>query len=181
MVYIYLASGFEETEMIAPIDLLRRAGVEAKTVSITKDTLVYGSHGIGIKADMSVYDAEYDEMAPDMVMLPGGMPGTANLEASEQVRSALIKANERGAFTVAICAAPSVLGKLGLLNGVTAVCYPGFEKFLIGAKPSDKKCVRDGKVITAVGMGAAVEFGLELVSALCGKDVSEKIKNGILA
>ncbi len=181
MIYIYLAEGFEETEMTAPLDIMRRAELDVKTVSVTNERLVKGAHGIAISADLTVFDPEYDEDSPELIMLPGGMPGTLNLENSEHVCKAVEKAYKNGKFVTAICAAPSVLGKMGLLKGASAVCYPGFEKYLLGAIPSDKKCVRDGKIITAVGMGAAVEFGLEIVCALCGKEASEKIKNGILA
>lgn len=181
MIYIYLANGFEETEMIAPLDLIRRAGLDVKTVSITNDTIVTGSHGITVKADTTVFEDDYDVTKAEMVVLPGGLPGTTNLEASEKVREALIYAYENGKYTCAICAAPSVLGKMGILKGKKAVCYPGFEKYLDGAVNTDSRCERDGNVITAVGMGAAVEFGLKIVEALCGKEVSEKIKNGILA
>ncbi len=180
MIYIYLANGFEETEMIAPLDMMRRAGLDVKTVSITQDKTVCGAHGIEINADITVFDAEYCDNV-DAVMLPGGMPGTANLEQSEQVRAAVERTYKNGRLVAAICAAPSVLGKMGILKEVTAVCYPGFEEYLEGAIPSDKKCVRDGQFITAVGMGAAVEFGLAIVSALCGDDTAERIKNAILA
>ncbi len=181
MIYVYLAEGFEETEMTAPLDIMRRAGLDVKTVSVTKDRLVTGAHGIPVQADMTVFDSEYNDVALQLIMLPGGMPGTLNLEKSEHVRSAIEKARKCESFIAAICAAPSVLGKMGVLDGVFAVCYPGFEEYLHGARLSDKKCVRDGKIITAVGVGAAIEFGLEIVSALCGKEASEKIKNGILA
>ena len=181
MIYIYLANGYEETEMIAPLDLIRRAGLEVKTVSVTADAMVTGSHGITVKADTTVFDADYDVTKADMVILPGGLPGTTNLEASEQVKNALTYAFENGKYVCAICAAPSVLGKMGILKGKKAVCYPGFEKYLDGAINTDKRCEHDGKVITAVGMGAAVEFGLTIVAALCGKEVAEKLKNGILA
>ena len=181
MIYVYLANGFEETEMIAPLDLMRRAGLEVKTVSVTSDLLVTGSHGITVKADATVFDEDYDASKAEMVILPGGLPGTTNLEASEQVRNALTCAYENGKYICAICAAPSVLGKMGLLKGKRAVCYPGFEKYLDGAINTDKRCEHDGKFITAVGMGAAVEFGLKIVEVLCGKEVSEKLKNGILA
>ncbi len=181
MIYIYLAEGFEETEMIAPLDIMRRAGLDVKTVSVTEEIAVTGAHGITVQADLTVYSSEYNDSSLELVMLPGGMPGTLNLEKSEQLRLAVEKTCKNGGFVAAICAAPSVLGKMGLLNGVSAVCYPGFEQYLYGAKLSDKKCVRDGKIITAVGVGAAVELGLEIASALCGKEISEKIKNGILA
>lgn len=181
MVYIYLANGFEETEMTAPLDICRRAGLVVKTVSVTGEIYVTGSHGITVKADLLCSSPEYRTEDAELVMLPGGMPGTTGLEESECVQNALKYAAGNGKYIAAICAAPSVLGKAGLLKGKKAVCYPGFEKYLNGAEIPDARCVRDGKIITAVGAGAAVEFGLEIVAALCGKDVSEKIKNGILA
>ncbi len=181
MIYVYLANGFEETEMIAPLDLIRRAGLDVKTVSITGDTLVTGSHGITVKADMTVFDGDYDFKTAEMLILPGGMPGTTRLEESGEVKKALLYAAENGRYISAICAAPSVLGKLGLLDGKRAVCYPGFEKYLTGATHTESRCERDGDFITAVGMGAAVEFGLKIVETLCGKEASEKLKNGILA
>lgn len=181
MIYVYLANGFEETEMIAPLDLIRRAGLDVKTVSITKDALVCGSHGIAVKADTTVFEKDYDYKKAEMLMLPGGMPGTLGLEASAEVREALLYAAENGRYISAICAAPSVLGKLGLLEGKRAVCYPGFERYLTGALHTDARCERDGNFITAVGMGAAIEFGLKIVETLCGRDTSENLKNGILA
>ncbi len=180
MIYFYLANGFEETEMIYPLDLCRRAGLEAKTVSITKDLYVTGSHEITIKADMTVFDDSYCKESADALVLPGGMPGTTNLEKSEAVQSAIRYGYDNGKYLCAICAAPSVLGKAGLLNGKKAVCYPSFEKYLHGAISSPEKCVTDGKIITAVGAGAAAEFGLAIITELCGKETAEKIKNAIL-
>lgn len=181
LMYIYLAEGFEETEMIAPLDLCRRAGIDAKTVSVTGNICVTGSHGITIKADMLASDAEYTPDKADIVMLPGGLPGTNGLEASDAVQNAIHKAFDGGKLVCAICAAPSVLGKAGLLQGKKATCYPGFEKYLYGATPVSEKVVRDGNVITGIGMGAAVQFGLEIVSAMCGEETAEKLKNGIIA
>ncbi len=180
MIYFYVAQGFEETEMIYPLDLCRRAGLEAKTVSVTTDKAVTGSHGITVTADMTVFDAEYNHEGADAVVLPGGMPGTLNLEKSEAVQKAIRSAFENGRFLCAICAAPLVLGKAGLLKGKKAVCYPGFEKYLTGAENVPDKCVRDGKVITAVGAGAAHLFGLEIISALASQEEAENIKNAIL-
>lgn len=181
LMYIYLAEGFEETEMIAPLDLCRRAGIDAKTVSVTGNICVTGSHGITIKADMLVSDSEYIPDKADIVMLPGGLPGTNGLEASDAVQNAIHKAFDGGKLVCAICAAPSVLGKAGLLQGKKATCYPGFEKYLYGATPVSEKVVRDGNIITGIGMGAAVQFGLEIVSAMCGEETAEKLKNGIIA
>ena len=181
MIYIYLAEGFEETEMIFPLDLIRRAGLEVRTVSVTGSREVCGSHGIKIVADMLASDPEYAPERAELVMLPGGMPGSVNLERSEVVQRALRLANERGAYIAAICAAPMVLGKAGLLKGKRAVCYPGFEEYLEGRIPCDERCVCDGNVITAVGCGAACELGLKIVEKLCGSEKAESIKNGILA
>ena len=163
MIYMFLAEGFEEVEALAPLDLIRRAGLEIKTVGVGAKVIT-GSHGIPVTADMT--DAEFSDNAPDMVILPGGMPGTKNLDASETVHKAIADAVKNDAYLCAICAAPMILGKLGLLCGKNAVSYPGFESYLEGATISDKKVVRDGKIITAKGMGAGIEFGLAIVSAL---------------
>ena len=163
MIYMFLAEGFEEVEALAPLDLIRRAGLEIKTVGVGSKTVV-GSHGISVVADIT--ENEFFDNAPDMVILPGGMPGTKNLDASAIVHKAIADAVKNDAYVCAICAAPMILGKLGLLRGKNAVCYPGFEEYLDGAILPDKKVVRDGKVITAKGMGAAIEFGLAIVSAL---------------
>ena len=163
MIYMFLAEGFEEVEALAPLDLIRRAGLEIKTVGVGSKTVV-GSHGISVVADIT--ENEFFDNAPDVVILPGGMPGTKNLDASAIVHKAIADAVKNDAYVCAICAAPMILGKLGLLRGKNAVCYPGFEEYLDGAILPDKKVVRDGKVITAKGMGAAIEFGLAIVSAL---------------
>ena len=181
MIYVYLAQGFEETEMIFPLDLMRRAGLDVKTVSVTSEALVTGSHGITVKADLTVNDPSYDYKSARLLMLPGGMPGTINLEKSASVPEAIRYAYDNGIYLAAICAAPSVLGNAGMLEGKKAVCYPGFEKYLKGAINTADRCVTDGKVITAVGCGAAAELGFEIITELCGKDTAENIKNGILA
>ena len=178
MIYMFLAQGFEETEALAPLDILRRAGLEVKTVGIGGD-LITGAHGITVKADMT--DVLFRDSKPDMVILPGGMPGTKNLDASPIVEKALDAAYRADAFIAAICAAPMVLGKRGLLNQKRAICYPGFEKFLDGAFLADRRVVRDGKIITAAGMGVAVQFGLELVRALRDDETAENIRAAILA
>ena len=160
---MFLAEGFEEVEALAPLDLIRRAGLEIKTVGVGGKAIT-GSHGIPVIADMT--DAEFSDTAPDMVILPGGMPGTKNLDASETVHKAIADAVKNDAYLCAICAAPMILGKLGLLKGKNAVSYPGFEKYLEGAIIPNKKVIRDGKIITAKGMGAGIEFGLAIVSVL---------------
>jgi 4-methyl-5(b-hydroxyethyl)-thiazole monophosphate biosynthesis len=181
MIYFYLANGFEETEMIYPLDLCLRAGLEAKTVSITKEKAVTGSHGITVIADMSIFDDEYDMKKADCFVLPGGMPGASNLELCMEVQDALQYAYDNGKYICAICAAPYILGKKTFLYEKRAVCYPSFREYLFGAEiPENEKCVTDGKIITAVGAGAAVDFGLAIISALLSPSDAERIKNAIL-
>ena len=178
MVYMFLAQGFEEIEALCPLDLLRRAGVEIKTVGIGSST-VCGAHGISVLADIS--DGELADFDAEMIILPGGMPGTLNLDASEIVGKAIDAALENGSYIAAICAAPSILGTRGLLEGKEAICYPGFEEKLVGAKISDKRVVTDGKIITAAGMGVALDFGLALVELLCGREKAEALRKGVIA
>ena len=178
MVYLFLANGFEEIEALCPLDLLRRAGVEVTTVGVGGE-MIRGSHGITVQADMP--DTMFADSTPEMVILPGGMPGSKNLDESRVVDTALRVAARKNAYIAAICAAPFVLGKRGLLAGKEAICYPGFEKELAGARISEKKVVRDGKIITAAGMGVALEFGLALVAALKGEEVAESVRRAVLA
>lgn len=178
MIYMFLANGFEETEAICPLDILRRAGLEVKTVGIGGDSIT-GSHGITVSADIP--DVLLRDSTPEMIVLPGGMPGTRHLDESPVVDAALQTAYKSGAFIAAICAAPMVLGKRGLLNGRRAICYPGFEKYLDGAYLADLRVVRDGNIITAAGMGVALPFGLELVAALRGIDAAEEVRAAVLA
>ena len=178
MIYFFLAEGFEEIEALCPIDLLRRAGLEVNTVGVGSKEIC-GSHGIKVAADM--LDTEYNDKAPELIFLPGGMPGTLNLQASDTVQRAIKEALLCNAYIAAICAAPMILGELGILNGKEAICYPGFEDKLIGAKISDKKCVKDGKILTAKGMGAALDFGLMIVEVFCGKECAESLRSAVIA
>lgn len=180
MIYMFLAHGFEETEALCPLDILRRAGLEVTTVGVSGE-MIRGAHGIVVEADMP--DTHYRDPRPDMLILPGGMPGTKNLDASKIVDAALKAADRSDAYVAAICAAPMVLGKRGMLDGREAVCYPGFEEYLEGAKiPEDgRKVVVDGKFVTAKGMGVALEFGLTLVSLLKGPEEAEKIRHSVIA
>ena len=178
MVYVFLADGFEEIEALTPVDILRRAGVDTVTVGVTGKT-VTGAHGIKVESDIVIDDTVVDGL--EMVVLPGGLPGADNLRANDRVKELTVTVAENGGYVSAICAAPRVLGELGLLNGKTAICYPGFEKYLEGAKIADSHVCRDGNIITAIGMGASVDFALELVKALKGSAVSEKIAEGIFA
>ena len=177
MVYLYLAQGFEEVEALAPVDLLRRAGIEVKTVGVG-GSVITGSHGIPVTCDLRAEDAPLTA-ALDAVILPGGMPGTLNLEASSHVQAALDFAAANGKLLCAICAAPSVLGHKGLLKGKQATAFPGFEKDLLGAIPSEKSVVTDGTVITAKGAGVALDFGLAIVAALKDAGTAAKIRASI--
>lgn len=177
MIYVFLADGFEETEAIAPIDMMRRAGLDVVTVGIKNDG-VKSSHGVPILCDITDMQVELDERL-QLIVLPGGMPGTLNLEANPVVQSSIDYCVEHNIPIGAICAAPSILGKKGLLSGKEAICFPGFEKFLEGAKLSEKKVVTDGIFTTAAGAGMAVEFGLELVRVLKGKEESDSVRAAI--
>ena len=173
MVYVFLADGFEEVEALTPIDVLRRAGVEVRTIGVTGKT-VTGTHGVPMVAD--ILPEETDLAAADMIFLPGGMPGTTNLYASDFVRDAVKQFPESGRYVTAICAAPSViLGGMGILNGKRATCYPGMESGMTGATAVDAPCVQDGKIITGRGAGAAFDFALTLCEVLCGKQTADEI------
>ncbi len=178
MIYLFLANGFEEVEALCPLDLLRRAGLEVTTVGIGGD-VICGSHGIRVEADIN--ELMFTDAAPDMIILPGGMPGAKHLDESRTVDAAIKAAARRGAWIGAICAAPFLLGRRGLLAGKRAICYPGFEAELTGAEISKERVVRDGNIITAAGMGVALEFGLALVAALKGDEVAEQLRRTVLA
>ncbi len=177
-VYVFLAEGFEEAEALTPVDLLRRADVETVMVSVTGKAAVTGAHGITMMADRLF--EEIDGRDADLLMLPGGMPGTLNLGAHAGLVSLLKEHFAAGKKVAAICAAPSVLGKLGMLEGKTAVCYPGFEDQLSGAAIGSGKVSVDGNVTTAKGMGAAIEFGLALVAQLKDQETADKIEKAII-
>ncbi len=177
MLYCFLAPGFEETEAIAPIDLLRRAKVDIQTVGVGAKT-ISGSHGIPLVCDLTENEIALND-ALEGVILPGGMPGTLNLEQSPVVQKALDYCAANGKLLCAICAAPSVLGHKGLLNGKEAIAFPGFENDLKGAVISKQHVVTDGSVITAKGAGVAVDFGLAIVAALKGEAAAEAIRAAI--
>ena len=177
MIVLFLANGTEEIEALAPVDLLRRAGVEVTMVGVGGRQIT-GSHGIAVECDCA--DSEWT--IPDRmqgVVLPGGMPGTRNLDACPAVQEALDYACSHGLLLAAICAAPLILGRRGLLQGKRAVCYPGFEEELQGATLCTDPVCCDGKVITARGAGAAVAFALELVAALCGRERARELAGEI--
>lgn len=176
MIPVFLANGFEEIEALATVDILRRAGVEVVTVGVGGKMPV-GAHGIAVCADIT--EDELDVSKIDGVVLPGGMPGTTNLEASSIVQAAVASAVGRKLLVAAICAAPSILGHGGYLAGKKATCYPGFEPELTNAIVCNESVVTDGNIITASGAGVAVDFALELVRYLVSADVADAIRGGI--
>ena len=176
-VFVFLADGFEEIEAIVPIDIFRRAGINVTTVSVSETFEVKGAHGVKILADKLF--SETDFSSNDLLFLPGVMPGTTNLDAHEGLKALLKVQSAKKKAIAAICAAPLVLGKLNLLQGHEAICYPGFEENLLGAKLSDNKVVTSGNITTAKGAGVAMEFALKIVENLKGKEISEKIANAI--
>lgn len=178
MVYMLLGTGFEETEAIAPLDLLRRAGIQAMTVGVNGKT-VYGSHGIGIEADITIEQMDLTIM--DMIVLPGGLGGVKSLSQSEAAMDALKFAYENDKYIAAICAGPTILAGLGITNGKQTTCYPGCEAQMGSAiSLQDRAAVRDGKIITGTSAGCAIAFGLQLVAALAGSEIAEKIRNQIV-
>lgn len=179
MILMFLANGFEEIEALTPLDCLRRMDEEVVTVGIGGREIT-GSHGITVLADTD--DQHLPTAAPDMVILPGGMPGSATLDASPVVDRVLADAAARGAYLAAICAAPMVLGKRGYLNGKSATCYPGFEEHLHGATVRrDVGVVQDGNIITAAGMGVALDFALALVATLKGNAAAAELRASLQA
>ena len=173
MVYMLLGTGFEETEAITPLDLLRRAGAEVMTVGINGKT-VYGGHNIGITADITLEEVDLTNV--EMIVIPGGLGGVASIRASKPAMDALKFAFENDKFVGAICAGPTVLADLGITDGKQATCYPGCKKGMGCAKKVENAAsVIDGKVITGTSAGCAVPFGLALIEALKGKDAAKTV------
>ena len=184
--YIFLADGFEEVEALTTADLLIRAGVETKLVKVPEGSTsgckaVRGSHNIKVKPDLTLgMDISVADLTDgDCVVLPGGMPGTKNLAASSDVIDTIKAYNTAGKVVAAICAAPSVLGTNGLLNGKKATCFPGFEDKLNGAKLVSAGAVADGNIVTGKSMGSAVTFGLKVIEVLLGKEAADKTEASI--
>lgn len=174
MLYMFFANGFEEVEAIAALDVIRRSGIEIMSVGVDSDVIT-GSHKISVVCDTTADKISFDDNVSGII-LPGGMPGTTNLMNSEIVDNFIDKCHENGKLLCAICAAPMILGRKGLLKGHEAVCFPGFEEELEGAIiPDSYVCNSDG-IITAKGMGSAVNFGLEIVAELINRETSDKLK-----
>ena len=192
MIYVFLAEGFEEVEALAPVDLLRRAGIEVETVAVPEGRTegrsadiktVYGARGVSVNADITLDEVDLNKAK--LLFLPGGMPGTNNLAASAKLMEmvdSFAKSGDTGKRVAAICAAPArILGARGLLKGKKATCYPGMEGEMTGADFVTDKVVTDGNITTSRGMGTAVELGLELVSLFAGKAKADELRKAVVA
>lgn len=175
---IFMADGCEEIEGLAVVDIVRRAKMDITMISINGKKEVTGAHNVVFLADALASEVDFEEF--DAIVLPGGGPGTRNLEADATVNQVIKKFAAEGKLVCAICAAPSVLGAAGILQGKRATCYPGFEDKLTGALVSEEAVVTDGNIITGRGMGAAIPFGLEIVRYLQGEEAAETIRSGIV-
>lgn len=177
-VYIFLADGFEEIEALTVVDLLRRAGIEAPMVSIKEDKMVTGSHSISVQADLLL--SEVKGTLADAAVLPGGMPGTINLLECEPLMEMVLGLHAAGSYVAAICAAPSILAAIGLLDGKKATSYPGFEEKMTMAEYVYEPVVQDGKIITSRGLGTAIDFALRIIENLLGADKAQEISDSII-
>ena len=178
MIYMLLGTGFEETEAIAPLDLLRRAGLNVMTVGVN-GKIVYGSHNIGIEADIELHEMDLTDL--EMIILPGGLGGVTSVRASTEAMNALRFAWDNDKFVAAICAGPTVLADLGITSGKQATCFPGCEGGMGDAVMiPGAAAVTDGRLITGTSAGCAIPFGLELIKALKGEAEAEAIKKQIV-
>lgn len=176
-IWTFLAEGFEEVEALTVVDILKRAKFEVTMVSISEDLFVTSSHNVVVKADKKI--SELESELPDVIFLPGGMPGTLNLGEHEGLKDIILKAVEQDKIMAAVCAAPSVYGQMGLLKGRKATCYPGFEDKLLGAEYQAEQVVVDGKFVTSQGMGTCIPLGLKLVELLSSEETAVQVKNSI--
>lgn len=177
-VYVFLANGFEEIEGLTVVDMLRRAGADVATISVSGEKMIEGSHKIRVEADRLFSETDFSDA--DLLVLPGGMPGTIHLLEHEGLAEVLRTADKKKTGIAAICAAPRVLGSLRFLEGRSAVCYPGVEEHLLGAKVCTDNVVTDGHITTSRGMGTAIDFSLELISRLFGKEKADQMAKSIV-
>ena len=177
-IFVFLADGFEEIEALAPVDILRRAGLSVKTVSVMDEQVVAGAHGVPVLADV-IFDEINAENA-EMILLPGGLPGATNLDAHQGLSQMILDFAKEEKPLAAICAAPLVFGNRGLLEGKKATCYPGFETYLKGAQYTAALVEKDGNFITGKGPGAAMEFAFAIVEKYCGMDKVNELKQGMM-
>ena len=178
MTAVFLAEGFEEIEALTVVDLLRRARIGCGTVSITEDHKVTGSHKIPVIADQVFAEVDFDNL--DMIILPGGMPGTNHLKECEPLKEKIRMFDETHRHLAAICAAPTVFGEMGLLEGRNACCFPGLEDGLVGATALKEEVVVDGHFITSRGMGTAIPFGLEIIRCFQGREAAKGMAERIV-
>ena len=177
MVYVLMAEGFEEIEAFTVVDILRRAQIKTELVSVDNKEYIKGAHGIAVKSDVYMRSIQSDY---EMIFLPGGYPGYENLLKNDAVKFLLTRANNENKYITAICAAPSILGKMGILKGKTACCFPSFENELIGANVVFDDVVCDNNIITSRGAGTAHKLAFKIVEILKGKDESEKLRNSMV-
>ena len=178
MIYVHLAEGFEEIEALSVVDVLRRAELPVKTVSLEKTLDVIGRSGISVKADILFSQVNYKD--GEMIVLPGGQPGTDNLMKNEELMKRVKEFHAEGKYVAAICAAPMILGELGIISGKEATIYPGMESYLKGGKYKDMPVVVDGNIVTSQGPATAMAFGLELVNLIKGEAAKREVANGVL-
>jgi len=177
-VFEFLADGFEDIEALGPVDIFRRGGVEIQTVSVNGSDCVTSAHGITVKADVKFEDADFS--GADLLMLPGGLPGATNLGDHEGLCKLLTEHAAKGGMISAICAAPMVLGKLGLLKGKRATCYPGFEKYMEGAEYTGLLFSHDGNIVTGEGPAATFPYAYHLLSNFIDEGKVKEIERGMM-
>lgn len=175
---VFFAEGYEEIEALTVVDICRRAGIEVQMIAVNGEQAVKGSHGIGVQMDAAFATVDFDSL--DMLVLPGGMPGTRNLEAHQGLMEQVDAFYRDGKYVAAICAAPSILGHRGILQGRKAGCYPGWEEQLTGARVSMDPASVDGNVITGRGMGCAIPFALAIVAQLLGQEQADRVAESIV-
>lgn len=178
MVYVFLADGFEEVEAFTAVDVLRRAGMDVQLVSVTNDEIIRGAHDISVLCDRNIENCDFFDA--ELLLLPGGMPGAATLGKCDDLKRELVRFAEKGGPIAAICAAPMVLGALGLLKGKRATCYPGFETYLEGAEVTGAMVECDGRIVTAKGPGAAMDFAFALVDMLLGAEKVKELREAMI-
>lgn len=175
---VFFAESYEEIEALTVVDMCRRADIQTEMISVTDSLTVTGAHAIPVKMDKMLSEVDFDAL--DMIVLPGGWPGTPNLEKVADLMEKVKVFAESGKYVAAICAAPSILGHLGILEGKTACCFPGFEEELTGASVSYNSCEVDGNIITARGMGCAIDFSVEIIRVVSGSEKAEEIASKII-
>lgn len=177
-VAVFFANGYEEIEALTVVDLTRRAGIETWMVSVTEEKIVTGSHGIAVSMDKTLNEVDFNQV--EMIVLPGGMPGTLNLEACEPLMEKVKEFDKAGKYISAICAAPTVFGHLGLLTGRKACCYPDMEDGLVGAEVTYKSTAVSDHILTSRGMGTAIDFGLQIIARFQGKEAADEMAKKIV-